>query len=635
MSGALQFHSEAADVIDPVTFEVLRHRLWAVNEEHGSTLLKVSGSPAAIFAQDFNPGILTEHGEWVYCGPYVQFINSGADSGVRWLLEHRAERPGIHAGDMFVTNDPWIGSVHQQDLAILCPVFFEDRLFCWVTNTLHMYDMGGISPGSYCPTAKDVFDEAPIIPPLNLHEGGELRTDVQELLMRQSRLPNLLALDLNALVAGCHVARERIQQACARYGAPVVKAVMNKVISDAEAVFEGRLAEIPNGLWKERSYIEVSAVGDRGVYANVLSVRKEGTELYFSNTGSAAATGSINQTSVAWRGAIIAALNPCFLPDQMFAVGGALRHCHFEPEEGLINSAPHPFAVSNSSPCLSLNTVAITYNCLSRMLAASEEGRHRILAAGAMSTAAVGILSGINQWGDRYGRTTMDYFLGATGALSFKDGVDTGGNVWGPKGLAPNIEHNEQSFPVLYLWRRELPDSGGAGRFRGGNSGSFAVVPHGVSEVTHDVTAWGMAVPTSPGLFGGDPGAPNRIQMIRDSDVRSAMASGRIPRALSEVRGTPEAIPQRAADIIQAADDVWVFSWCAGGGYGDPYARPAAEVLRDVVDGHLTLDHARDAYGVAIVEAEGSWTVDEAATSCLRGSHAVGQVVVNSRTHGT
>jgi len=256
------------------------------------------------------------------------------------------------------------------------------------------------------------------------------------------------------------------------------------------------------------------------------------------------------------------------------------------------------------------------------MLAASDEGRSRILAAGAQSTAPVDILSGINQWGERYGRTTMDYFLGATGAMSFKDGVDTGGNVWGPKGLAPNIEHNEQSFPVLYLWRRELPDSGGAGRFRGGNSGTFAHVPHGVEAVTHDVTAWGMAVPTSAGIFGGDPGAPNRVAVIRDSNIGDLISQGRMPRTLEEISGVTEPIPQRAASMAQRRDDVWIFSWCAGGGYGDPLERPVDEVFQDVIDGHVTVSHAQLAYGVIVHGGEAKLHVDDEATVAERASRA-------------
>jgi N-methylhydantoinase B len=580
--------------IDPVTFEILRHRLWCINDEHGQTVLKVSGSPHAVYAQDFNPGILTAAGEWVYFGPYVQFMSAGASSAIEWILEHR---PNVAPGDTYVTNDPWVGTVHQQDYAVLEPVFVDGRLLCWVTNALHMYDVGGMSPGSYCPTARDVFDEPAILPPIKIREGGELRVDVQETIMRQSRVPKLVALDLNALMAGCHVARTRIEETCARYGAGAVEAAMEKIVGDAETVFVKRLEAIPDGVWRERSFIEVAAPGDRGVYANVLTIRKRGSELVFSNEGSSPAVASINQTAIAWRGAVVAALGPTFLFDQLYAIGGAMRHCRFEPVEGLINCAPWPFSVSNSSPCLSLNTVAVTYNCLSRMLVSSADDDRKLMAAGANSTMAVNIVSATNQWGDHVGRTTMDAFLGGIGAQDVRDGVDTGGHAWGPKAMAPNLEHNELHFPYLYLWRREAADSGGAGCFRGGNSASVCMVPHRAERLTHDVTAWGMEVPTSAGLFGGEPGAPNRIQLVRDTQVEQAFARGEIPRSPEALGGTPELLPQRAGGVVQGPRDAWIFEWCGGGGYGDPAERPPAAVEADVRAGHVSPEQARRAYG--------------------------------------
>jgi N-methylhydantoinase B len=592
------------DAVEPdaITYEVLRHRLWAINEEHGTTLLQMSGSPVAVYAQDFNPGILTASGEWVYFGPYVQFISSGSDAAVRWILEHRAINPGIHPGDIFITNDPWVGSIHQQDVVLAAPVFVDDQLLCWVSNSLHMYDIGGITPGSYCPMAKDVFDEAPMLPPLKIQEGGVLREDVMEAWLRQSRMPGLMALDLNGMMAGCRVSVARLLEACERYGAGVVAGVMDKVLDNSEKVFVERLRSLPDGEWRDRDYIEVAEANDRGVYCNALTVRKEGTELYFGNDGSSDQIGSINATSNAWRGAIIAALNPALLYDQMFAIGGALRHCHFVPDEGKINSAQHPMAVSNTSPCLALNTIAVANNAIGRMLGSAGEAKRRIVVSGSLSVVAVDIYSGINQWGDPYGFMPLDNFMGGISAFSFKDGIDNGGTAWGPRGLGPNVEHNEQSYPILYLWRRELPSSGGAGRYRGGNCSSYAVKPHGVDTIRHDETAWGLVVPTSTGLYGAEPGAPNRTHCYRGTNVRAQLATGHIPRDVSELEGTLEVPPHRAEAVIQGPDDVWLSSWAAGGGYGDPLDREPDHVAADVNVGVIEKEQAFTRYGVVLID---------------------------------
>src|SRR5262249_21140225 len=123
--------------VDPVTFEVIRHNLWHTNEEHGETIVKVSGSPIAAFGQDFNTCIMDARGDYVFFGPYLQFHAGMLDLSVKWILEHRSANPGIRDGDMWLHNDPWVGTTHQSDAATLCPVFVDGRLFCWVGNTLH------------------------------------------------------------------------------------------------------------------------------------------------------------------------------------------------------------------------------------------------------------------------------------------------------------------------------------------------------------------------------------------------------------------------------------------------------------------------------------------------------------------
>ena len=110
ISRTLKLHRDWSQDVDPVTFEVIRHNLWHVNEEHGTTIQKVSGSPVAMYALDLNPSILTEDAEFVYFGPYMQYMSGVTDTQVKWILENRSDNPGIHDGDMFLANDPWVGA---------------------------------------------------------------------------------------------------------------------------------------------------------------------------------------------------------------------------------------------------------------------------------------------------------------------------------------------------------------------------------------------------------------------------------------------------------------------------------------------------------------------------------------------
>src|SRR4029453_12352426 len=200
-------------------------------------------------------------------------------------LEYRSGNPGIFEEDMFLSNDPWVGAAHQMDVTLLCPIFWDGKLFCWITNVLHQYDVGGITPGSFCPNARDAFDEGILIPPIKIIERGELRRDIEGVYLRASRNPYLVALDLRAQIAGNLTATKRITQLIAPYGPDVVKGVMRKIIDNAEAAFLAKMAKLPDGAWRERSYVEVAKVGDRGTYPVMLTMRKEGDRLVFDNAG--------------------------------------------------------------------------------------------------------------------------------------------------------------------------------------------------------------------------------------------------------------------------------------------------------------------------------------------------------------
>ena len=109
--------------------------------------MRGSGSPVALWAHDFNPVLLTETGDLVYYGPWLQYLAGGLDSTAKWVLENRSEDPGIEDGDAFLCNDPWIGANHSEDVSIVAPVFVEGQLFCWVGNEMHQYDLGGTTQG--------------------------------------------------------------------------------------------------------------------------------------------------------------------------------------------------------------------------------------------------------------------------------------------------------------------------------------------------------------------------------------------------------------------------------------------------------------------------------------------------------
>ena len=624
ISEKLRLHRDRAEHIDPVTYEVIRHNLWHINEEHGATIQRVSGSPVAMYALDLNPSILTEDAEFVYFGPYMQYMSGVTDTQVKWILEYRSDNPGIEEGDMFLANDPWVGAAHQQDVMLICPVFWEGELFCWVTNCLHQYDIGGITPSSFCPAAENAFEEGILMPPIKIIENNVVRRDIEELYLRSSRKPQMVALDFRAQMAGNVTARDRVLKLATRYGAAIVKGVMKRIIDNAEKAFLRKMERLPDGVWQERTYVEACRPGDRRTHRVILTVRKRGSKLTFENHGTAPQDGAMNATYSGWRGSVMVAINELLCWDQNFAVGGALRHIAFNPTPGTFNCANFPASVSTAPIQAMEISLYPAYNAISKMIYMDPEMRKDILCIGGTSQWPATIFRGIDQWGEQFGYILIDPIGGAIGAFAHADGIDTGGQARTPICQMPNVEHTEQSFPLLFLYRKELADSGGAGRYRGGLSAESCFIPHNTDVIIQDTLSSGNATPTSPGMMGGYPSTTNRYRLLTSSNVLKEFSHRQMPEDLSELDGTPVQLELRQQNLEQRPDDVYAVRWCGGGGFGDPMERRPGDIQSDLDAFAISEAAARDIYGAIIDPATGR--IDPQATEANRARHRAERV---------
>lgn len=608
----LRLSREADEDVDPITYEVLRHNLWSVNEEHGIAMLQVSGSPIAAYGCDFNPSLLTEDGDSVYFGPYMQFFSGMQDLNVKWMLENRSANPGIGPDDMFLSNDPWIGTNHQPDTMLAAPVFWEGELFCWLTNALHLIDVGGAVPGGWNPNGETFFEEPMPTPPVKLVEAGVLRRDIEEMFTRRSRLPESVALDLRALIAGATVAKRRVLGLIERYGAPVVKGAMRRIISDSSKTFEERMAGIPDGVWRERGFLEIARSGDRNVYELHLAVRKEGSKLTFDSKGTDPQVGSINVTFSGWRGAILSAINSFLAPDLLYAIGGPIEHIEFEPAPGTILNASPPAAVGNGSAIGCEATLGLCNNLLARMMHTSEPLRRMYTANGGVTSWPIVSFGGLDQRGEPFQNLILDFYAAPLGAFQFRDGVDTGGPYWMAKTLAPNVEHNEHTMPILYTFRRELEDSAGAGKFVGGSTIAVSFTAHKTEELAHTIATCGVTQPTAPGLFGGNPGPPN-VYRFKPGNGSVMDAVLRAERLDPDDPGVRELSPKEA-DLVQRPGDIYEVICTGAAGLGDPLTRDPDLVLADLREERFSEEGARSLFGVVVADGE----VDAAATERLR-----------------
>jgi N-methylhydantoinase B len=239
------------DELDPLTYEVVRHRLWSVTEEMGEALKRMSGSPIVTDANDFDFAICDEVGQEVQVGLYNTMLVGAVDLAIYWTLQHRVHKTGVREGDMFLCNDPWVGGgLHQNDVIVFQPIFHDGRLFAWTSAVCHEPDLGGVGLGSFSPAAQDVFSESLPTPPIKVVRDFELQDDVADVWVRRSRVPMLVGLDLRAKVGANTVGRNRLSAVIDQYGADTVKAVMKRMMADAEGRLRGKLRALPDGTWR-------------------------------------------------------------------------------------------------------------------------------------------------------------------------------------------------------------------------------------------------------------------------------------------------------------------------------------------------------------------------------------------------
>ena len=604
--------SNPPERLDPITFEILRHRLWAINTEASTTVKLISGSSVATEAHDMNTSLMDAAGDVCVVGVLSLAKATTMSDVVKDILENYRDNPGIGPEDGFLCNDPYLGVQHQNDVAYVAPIAVGDELIAWAGAEIHQVDVGGPVAGQVQLGAKDIFGEAPIFPPVKILENGQVRKDIEREYLRRSRLPDLVGLDLRAKIAACNVSRQRLRDLADEVGLDTVRACIEDMIDYAEWRFRSRLLEIPDGTWRHRTFVDFEGE----VYPLQIALTKERDRLIFDFAGCAPqAPAVINCTRKALVAIIRGYLCTLTCWDIPWCPSGIGKVVEIRSEPGTIVDAEYPAGVSKATTSIVWSVGKAVGLLVSKMFISSRKFRERAMSSWQGAT-VVEDLFGTDQHGRRFGATLLDGLAGGAGARTWADGIDTGGYLGSIATCIANVERYEADYPLLYLARRQFKNSGGPGTFRGGVGISCMYICHGVERIPDKMMhCIGGEVPLSPGTSGGYSSSTNRFLIKRGTDVNEWLARSEIPTDLDELKGHLEVHPSISRTQLEATD-VYLSRTMGGGGFGDPITRDPERVLTDILDGKVSPAQAQRIYGVVLNENDRS--VDTAATAHRR-----------------
>jgi N-methylhydantoinase B len=561
-------------VLDPITAEIIRNYLEAVTEEISKTMERTAVSNVYNEAHDYSCGVFYHDGAEVSLLARAAAIPSHIFASlvsVRTIVDHFAG--DLHEGDVVVVSDPYMGGSHAPDWTVMRPVFHEGRPVFFPGVRAHMLDVGGPVSGGYNNMARDVWQEGFRIAPMKVYERGELRRDVWDLMVANSRVPETTKGDFSAMLGGCAVGERRIADLIRKYGIDKVLSSVDYILDYSERLVRRQIAEWPDGTYRGESILDQDFAGTEEIPVHAAIV-VEGDGVTVDFTGShEQVPGFVNSTPGNSASHVYAQFAGVF-PDVPVNSGffRAIR-CVF-PLGTVVNPrAPAP--VGNSTVCIGSDIGQATMKALEKIVP-------ELVGNGEVELMIV-LTMGNDRRYDSELFISFDYLASATSA-SGAFGQD-GWGTWTPLFCAlylTTVEMMEIQYPFLYHRAEYEIDTAAPGQWRG--------VPafHMLRDQTED--------------------------LVGDGKVNVLVQMNRHP--LQGYAGGREAVGNHTvldfgAEREERVDD-WVFEHPigpgrlvfaqsqGGGGWGDPYQRDPAQVSEDVLDEYVSVAGALRDYGVVI-----------------------------------
>ena len=551
--------------LDPLTLEILWQRLITVADQMSTTLARTAFSTTITASNDYGCVLIDAEAQCIaHAHRSLPIFNRTMPYTTGIVLE-KFGRDNIIPGDVFISNDPWENAGHNPDITVITPFFQDSVLVGFAASIAHHADVGGAIDTNL---VRDSFEEGLLIPLVHLYRAGEINQTVLDFVAANVRLPTAAIGDIHAQVAANQTGAERCLALLGEYDLPDLSAVSAEIHNRSEKAMRSAIAALPDGIY--HSKVVVDELDQPLQLVCTLEVRADEIYIDFTGTSPQQPRGAINVTFTFTHGQISYALKATLLPD-VPGNDGCYRPIHASAPPGCILNAQRPASVSQRHR-IGAHIFGAVIQALSEVLPDQVIAGSGFL----VSTRVFANASADNSISHSY-----LFSAGGMGANARANGISTV-QVPALAGAVP-VELFEITVPILTRCREFIPDSGGAGRQRGGLAQrmELQLLPGFAGTATVSVHAAGQNVPPF-GLRGGQGGAPAEI--LRDGVVLS--------RA--------EKVQHAGALPLDDTEASVGFETAAGGGYGPPKERAVDSVQADVRDGLVSLEQAAAVYGVAI-----------------------------------
>ena len=549
--------------IDAIHRQVMWDRLIAVVEEQAQTILRTAFGSVVREAGDLSAGVYDLAGRMIAQAVTGTpgHVNTMARAVEHFLVRFPVETMG--PGDVFVTNDPWLGTGHLFDFVVVSPACLDGRPVALLASTCHVIDVGG---RGFSAEARSVHEEGVLIPHMKLRDGGALNDDLLTILLANTRNPVEVRGDLLSLVSCNDTGAERLRAMMSEFGLVSIEALADHVIKRSRDAMRKAVRKVPNGRY--RTEMELDGYDEPVFIRARMTVSDEEIVIDYGGTSRASAYG-IN-SPLCYTEAYTCFGLKCIVAPEVPNNHGSLSVFRTVAEPG---SAVHPV---HPSPVTARHVIGqmlpdAAFGCLAKALPgripAESAGSIWVLPFGNGRAEGGGAASG----GDATRFNVMNVGMGGTGARPGKDGLAV---TAFPSGVgAIPVEVTESESPLVF-WRKEfLPDSGGPGAFRGGLGQVIEVGSTEEHSFTVSAATFDRMRNPPRGRDGGRPG--------RNGAAR--LASG--PR-----------FTDKAVHTIPPGDRL-IVELPGGGGLGDPRQRSAELVRADLEAGYVTREGAKRDYG--------------------------------------